>query len=357
LFISWSCQGNSLQNDLEHIKSIKHKTQIVSPYFINMRDHIDCQGIVTPLKSVKLKFEVDGLLKNIYFNDGDEVKEGSLIAELDTERFKLRMEAIEKQKAINEEKLRALQNNQVRYQSLLLKKLISKETYNDAVLSTKKAETQVDLDRIALKEARSNLNYAYLYAPFSGRLGLSENKFYNFISAKDLNGIFYLNQIDPIAILFDFPAEQIDNFKQSISQNKISMLISDYNRVLNIEDLEHIALDNEINPTKRTIRIKVTLSNKSQFLWPNQNLKLKINFNRDEYALALPHQAIHYNEEGNTYVYILNKDKKVQRQWITIKKEDAHALVFSGLSEKSKVIIQDGSSLVNQSSVTIVHKN
>jgi multidrug efflux system membrane fusion protein len=302
-------------------------------------------GTVTAFNSVIVKPRVDGQLISVNFREGQEVQEGQLLAELDPRPFQVVLDqangALAQAKgtlAKDEAALRDAQANYVRDQELFKSQIIAQQQLDTQLATADQVRGSIEADKAAIEAAQATINsaklnlvYTRITAPISGRIGLRQVDSGNIIHSTDANGLAVIAQLQPIAVLFTIPEDQLQPVLAKLRQGA-KLRADAYGRddATKLGEGTLLTVDNTIDPTTGTSKLKAVFPNTDHALFPNQfvNVRLWLDTKRD--AVIVPLVAIQRGPSG-TFVYLVGDDNRVSVR-----------AVKAGLTEGNEVAIDDG---------------
>ncbi|ONN64271.1 efflux RND transporter periplasmic adaptor subunit [Herbaspirillum sp. VT-16-41] len=300
-------------------------------------------GTVTANASVVVKTRIDGQLDKVGFKEGEEVKKGQLLAQIDPRALQAQLAQAEAQRAKDAATLTNARLDLQRYTTLRGQDAATQQQLDTQKALVAQLEAAVKTDEAQVAYAKVQLSYTTINAPLSGRVGARLVDPGNIVHASDANGLVVINQIDPITLVFTLPEEAVVaiNRAQRSSQQplKVSAYARDSQEVLATGKL--VLLDNQINTTSGTVQLKARFDNAEHKLWPGQYVNARLQMNSHGNALTVPAAAIQRNQQG-TYVYAIDQDDKANMQPVKVDRiQDGVAVLAadSGVAAGQRVVI------------------
>src|SRR5882724_6389279 len=300
--------------------------------------YLDGLGNVTAFKTVTVRCQVDGRLDQVLFKEGEPVKAGELLARIDPRPFQNQLQqalgALERDRA----QLEGARRNFERYRQLAAKKLIPQQQADDQAATVGQFEGAVRVDQAAIDLARLNLDYANIKSPLDGVTGVRLVDAGNLVHASDANGLVVITQLDPIAVLFSLPQDELPRVMGEL--NKGAMTVEAWNRdgTQKLATGQLSLVDNQINAATATMRLKATLPNPQRLLWPNLFVKARLLVTVRKDALVVPSTVPQRGPDG-TFAYVVQPDQTVQPRPIEVEQTAGDiAVVTKGLSEGEQVV-------------------
>lgn len=313
-------------------------------------------GTVQAANMVTVTSRVEGQLMNIYFTEGQSVKAGDVLAQIDPRPFEVQLAQAEGQLAKDKAVLANARLDLTRYQKLAGTKVISQQELDNQRATVLQAEGSIKVDQAAVDNAKLQLTYSKITAPISGRVGLKQVDVGNFISSGTSTPIVVITQTQPADVLFALPEGDIPAIQQAqASGSKVLIEAWDRNNIAMIARGELLSTDNQIDPATGTLKIKARFTNEEQKLFPNQFVNVKMQVETLQNAVVIPTAALQMGNEGH-YVWVLSDDDTVAKHLVTVGIQDSQQVVIeSGLSANTKVITDGVDKLTDGAKVEVVN--
>lgn len=343
---------NLAKRDLNELPKVPIQTAKVN--ITDFPVYIPAIATVTSKDVVTIKTQVTGLLINVNFKDGQYVKKGQLLAEIDPRPYKAQLEQYKGQLLRDQAILDSSKLDLKRYQELWKQNSVSKQILDNQIYLVKQNEGTVLLDQGQVDNAKVNLDYCKIYAPADGKVGIAAVNQGNVVQITDANGIVSFTSMDPIYVLFSIPEDKLSEVVEESNKQTLKVEIYDQFERKLIKTGELYAIDNQINTGTGSITLEAEVKNSDNILFPNQFVNVKLLVKTLHDAVVVPTSAVQYGPNG-TFVYLLSEDKttvKVQPVAVDLI-DNNNAVIKSGLSAKQVVAISGVDKLTNNALVLV----
>ncbi len=311
-------------------------------------------GSVSAYYTVNIKSRVDGELVQVNFKEGQFVRKGELLAVIDTRPYQVALDQAQAALFRDQALLRDAKLNYERYKSLLQDSGgMSQQQVDTQAATVAQLEGTVRNDQAAIESAKLNLAYCHISSPIDGRVGLRLVDPGNMVHASDTNSLLVITQLQPIAVLFTLPEDSLPAVSQHMSQGplQVEAYSRDNQSKLGTGRLETI--DNQIDQTTGTGRLKAVFNNKGNALWPNQFVNVRLLLDVRKNSTVIPAAAIQRGPQG-TYVFVAKPDNTADIRPVTIAFiQDNLANIASGLSPAELVVTDGQDKLQNGSKIEV----
>jgi multidrug efflux system membrane fusion protein len=298
-------------------------------------------GSVTAFNTANIKSRVDGQIMQVNFREGQNVKQGELLIIIDPRPYEVQLSQMQAQKFKDEATLRDAQLNLQRYTTLIPSGSIAQQQVDTQKSLVDQLEGTVRTDQAQIDNAKLQIIYCHITAPFAGRVGLRQVDPGNIVHASDTTPMLILTQLQPIAVIFTLPEDQLQTVSQHMKNSTLQ--VEAYSR----DDQTKLAtgklqtIDNEIDQTTGTAKLKAVFDNKDSQLWPNQFVNANLLLETRKNSTVLPTAAILRGPQG-AYVYAVKPDKTVEARTVAISLTQGNLTTITSGLNPGDMVVTDG---------------
>lgn len=316
----------------------------------NINVYIDALGTVTPRNMVVVHPRVDGQLLSVAFREGQDVKAGDLLAQIDPRPFEVLLTQANGQMAHDQAQLKNAQLDLERYRTLLTQDSISKQQVDTQEALVRQYQGTVATDQGAIDSAKLQLTYARITAPISGRVGLRQVDPGNIVHASDSNGLVVIAQVKPVTVIYPIPEDNVPRVvKRMQSGEEVAVDAYDRGGKNKLATGRLLTLDNQIDTTTGTVKLKAEFPNQDSALFPNQFVNVRMGVETHQDATLLPTAAIQRGAPG-TFVFLVKEDQTVSVTPIKLGTAEGETTeVLSGI-EPGNLVVVDGADKLREGS-------
>jgi multidrug efflux system membrane fusion protein len=320
------------------VLTVKAARAVVKP----MPVLIEAVGTVEPERSVQIRAQVSGVLQSVMFKEGDMVRAGQQLFQIDPRTYDAAYRQAQAQLARDQAQLENAKVQQERLEPLLKNEFITRQEFDVAVTSTKSLEATVAADRTLVEQARIQLEFARIVAPIPGRTGALSIKEGNLVAAGAGGGapLVTINSTDPILVSFSIPERQLEELRRYQNDKEMRIEILPDRSGPAVAEGKLVFIDNTVTPQTGTVLLKTQVANKQEVLWPGQFANVRIVLKIEPEAVVLPEAAVQPGQDGS-FVYLIGEGNKVEVRPVKISRQiGGEVVIASGIKPGDQAITE-----------------
>lgn len=327
-----SCQ-NKQESSLPQASAIPVKA--VSPVIKDLTLYIDSLGTLKPVVSLEIRPQVSGALTKVMVKEGEWVKAGTALFEIDRRPYAIKVQESEAQLAIEQADYQAIQTKLDRFKELASKNLIAQTEWEDLTAQAQKSRASILLNQAHIQAAKLDLEHCMIPAPIEGRVGKLDIHPGMLVAVGQTEPLATLTKLDPLLVEFTVTEKEFSQIQNEPDKIELVSLCDSHSCMQG-----HLTfLDHHFNPQTGLLIVRGRISNSDQALRPGQSVKIKLPVDTVKNAMLIPQKAIRYNQEG-PYVYIIQPDSTVILRPLVLGREEGNEqVVVQGLDREEKIVI------------------
>lgn len=299
----------------------------------------DGLGSVQAANTIAIHAQVDGTLQQVNFVEGQEVHKGDVLAQIDPRLLQATLDQAKAKKSQDEAQLVSAQKDLVRFQTLLARNFDSQQNVDRQTATVAQLQASILADQAAIESAQTQLGYTTMTAPVDGRVGIRQVDPGNIVHITDTTPIVVLTQTRPISVIFTLPESALAQVREAMARGPVSVLAYDQDNVHQLGSGTLLLVDNVIDQTTSTIRLKATFPNEDERLWPGEFVHARLLADTRHDAVTVPAEAVQRGPDG-LYVWVVGPDGTAQNRAIKVgPTEQGQAVVSDGLAADETVIV------------------
>jgi membrane fusion protein, multidrug efflux system len=308
----------------------------------NMPVQLSELGTVTPLATVTVQTQINGQLIDVGFKEGQMVKKGDFLAQIDPRPYQVALEQAQAQLAKDQAALADAEVDLARYKKLVAQNSIATQTLDTQVATVAQDKATIKADQAQIDTQKLNLTYCHIIAPVGGRVGLRQVDPGNYIQTTSTTGIVVITQLQPISVIFTLPEDSLPDVLERVHAGaKLPVTAYDRTGVKELDSGVLDTIDNQIDPTTGTVKLRATFNNPNLILFPNQFVNVQLLVNTLVNADIVPTAAIQRGEPG-PFVYVVQPNHTVAVQKVTLGAGTSQDIAVTEGLKPGQLVVTDG---------------
>lgn len=294
-------------------------------------------GNVEAFSTVAVKARVDGQIVAVNFKEGQEIRKGAVLFRIDPRPFEAALKQAEANALRDAAARDQARSQERRYQELLEKNFVSKEAYAQIATNAQTAEATARASQAALENARLNLEYCTIASPLEGYVGKVLLQVGNLVKANDVNPLLVINQVRPIYVNFAVPEQALPAIRRYMAAGPLAVEVALSGEAKALAEGKLIFVDNAVDPSTGTIRLRAQFENMDAALWPGQFVTVQVRLYDQTDAILIPARSVQTGPDGQ-YVYVVRADMTAELRKVTVERSEGEQVVVKGLAKDERVV-------------------
>src|SRR5499427_8682976 len=345
LLLLWSsCQSSSTDAEKKAMAAAPHAVPVTVAAAAqqDLPVYLSGLGSVTAFNTVSLKSRVDGQLVQVNFREGQQVKKGELLALIDPRPYQVQLSQAQAMLFRDQAQLRDAQLNYGRFRDLLNQSgAMSQQQVDTQRATAEQLEGAVRADQAAIDNAKLQIDYCHITAPVDGRIGLRIVDVGNIVHATDQNPMLVITQLQPISVIFTLPEDNLPVVARRMNQGNLTVDAYSRDDQTKLATGKLLTIDNQIDLTTGTGKLKAIFTNEDNVLWPNQFVNIHLLLDVQKNSIIIPSAAVQRGPQG-TFVYVVKQDKTVEARPVTVALTQANQSAISNGLQAGESVVTDG---------------
>jgi multidrug efflux system membrane fusion protein len=310
-------------------------------------------GTVQALFTVGIHSQVDGKLQDVFFKEGQRVKKGELLAKIDPRLYQAALDQAKARKKMDDAQLIAAEKDLVRFQTLVTRNAETQQNVDLQQAKVDQTKASIDADIAAIETAQTNLDYTNITATTDGRMGVRMVDPGNIVHASDQTAIAILTQTEPAVVVFTLPAQTLDEVREAMAHGDVQVAAYDRDNVRLLSMGKLTTIDNLIDQTTATYRLKATFANEDEKLWPGEFVNARLLLETRKDVVVVPPAAVQHGPHG-LFAWVVKKDNTVEPRPIqTGATTGDNTIILSGIEDGDRVVTDGQYKLDTNTPVTV----
>jgi len=339
-----ACQGSRSEKDKQTLAATSRAVSVAIAPVVqkDMPVYLTGLGSVTAYNTVDVKSRVDGQLVQVNFKEGQHVNKGELLVLIDPRPYEVQLAQAQAQLYRDQAQLKDAKLNYERFKDLLEKSgAMSQQQVDTQKATADQLEGAVRADLAAIENAKLQIAYCHITAPVSGRIGLRLVDEGNIVHATDQNPMLVITQLQPISVIFTLPEDNLPVVARRMNQGNLTVDAYSRDDQTKLATGKLLTIDNQIDLTTGTGKLKAIFTNEDNVLWPNQFVNIHLLLDVQKNSIIIPSAAVQRGPQG-TFVYVVKQDKTVEARPVTVALTQANQSAISNGLQAGESVVTDG---------------